>query len=92
MIDAIAARVVRIFELESFTDREGQTRYSRQILLETDERFPQRLVVTASKEMASNFPYPVGSLITAHVSFDAFPSKDETRYFNKIRVWRIEAK
>lgn len=90
MIDTITARIVRIFELEAFTDREGQTRYSRQVLLETDERFPQRLVVTVSKELASSFPYPVGALITAHVSFDAFPSKDETRYFNKIRAWRID--
>lgn len=83
-------QVAQIFPVESFTGRDGHLYNRRRVLLQTIEQYPQRMVITLSNDTATNFAKQVGETVTAHLSFDVHPNREQTAFFNDIRAWRID--
>ena len=73
----IKEKVKKVMDMESYTDRNGELRQSRDLILETEEQYP--------KEIALN----IGD--TVEVTFDirSVPSKTTGRYFTSLNAWRL---
>lgn len=90
MATTFTAQIVKIFPTETFTAKDGRTFTKRNVLLQTQEQYPQRMFISVSNDLATNFPKREGDTITAHLDFNVNPNADCTRYFNDIRCWRID--
>ena len=82
-------KLIHIGEIEQFDTKDGRTGFSRDIVLKTDEQYPRTGSFTLFNEDAQNFSRRIGEYM--HVSFDlsANSNKEGTRYFNRLKVWRI---
>jgi len=83
-------KITHIFDMENFTTRDGRPFSKRKLLLESEEQYPQRILVTLHNDLATAFSHSVGDIITAHLSFDVSSNQDHSRHFNEIRCWRID--
>jgi hypothetical protein len=83
-------KLIHIGEVETYTATStGNIVHSREIVLQTDEQYPRTGSFTLFNEDAQNFSRRIGEYM--HVSFDlsANSNKEGTRYFNRLKVWRI---
>ena len=77
-----------IGEIRWFDSQKNGKTAAREIVMESEGRFPEVAVLQVTGKDAENFDYPVGSKLICHFSFWANRYND--RWFNKLQVWKIE--
>lgn len=82
-------QITHISPLEEFTTKNGTSCLTRDIVLTTDERYPQSACFTLRNEMAKEFTHTIGEQLRIEYDIYAKASKDANRYFNQLYAWRI---
>lgn len=83
----ISGFIKQIGEAAEFTANDGRSFTKREIVIATNEQYPEVLAVELSNENAINFNGTVGQRITVNYHFAARPASNG-RYYNTIRAWR----
>ncbi len=84
-----AGVISHVSETKSYTNRDGNEKRFRELVITTDEQYPKSLVVTIKRESMLTLPLTKGQSITAYLSPRTFESKDG-RIYNDIEAWRID--
>ena len=80
--------VKEIGEIRWFDSQKNGRTAAREIVMESEGRFPETAVVQVTGADAERWAYAVGEKITVHFSFWA--NKHNDRWFNKLQAWIIE--
>lgn len=92
MTTSFTGRIVNISPLEQGTSRRG-TQYKKiAIKLESEEQFPQQIIVTMLNQRCDEFlqaGFQVGHLVTALLNFRVSTNQDGTREYNEVGCWRM---
>lgn len=86
----IKEKVKKVMDMESYTDRNGELRQSRDLILETEEQYPKEIALTFSGANCKLLDaLNIGD--TVEVTFDirSIPSKTTGRYFTTLNAWRL---
>ena len=86
----IKEKVKKVMDMESYTDRNGELRQSRDLILETEEQYPKEIALTFSGANCKLLDaLNVGD--TVEVTFDirSVPSETTGRYFTSLNAWRL---
>lgn len=78
--------------LTEFETRDGVKHDEREVVLETEERYPQVLLVRVVDAVAQAREWRVGDKVRAWLQFKARKSVKSERWFNDIRAWRVETR
>ena len=84
----IKEKVVEIMQTQSFQSKQGDTLYSRDLIVETDEKYPKKIALTF-KGANCNLLDAVheGDIIEA--TFDIESRKVNDRYFTTLTAWKL---
>lgn len=84
----IKEKVVEIMSTTSFQSKSGDTLYSRDLIVETDEKYPKKIALTF-KGANCNLLDAVheGDIIEA--TFDIESRKVNDRYFTTLTAWKL---
>ena len=84
----IKEKVVEILPTQSFQSKQGDTLYSRDLVVETDEKYPKKIALTF-KGANCNLLDAVheGDIIEA--TFDIESRKVNERYFTTLTAWKL---
>lgn len=92
MTTSITGRIVNISPLDQGTSRRG-TQYKKiSVKLETEEQFPQQLIVTMLNQRCDDFlqaGFQIGHLVTAFLNFRVSQNQDGTREYNEVGCWKM---
>lgn len=77
-----------VSEIRWFDSQKNGKTAAREIVMESEGRFPEVAVLQVTGNDAEKFSYPIGTKLTCHFSFWA--NKHNDRWFNKLQVWKIE--
>lgn len=90
MNELILEGVVRsISESRNFETKDGRTHTERELLVETEEMYPQTCVVRTVDAQAMQ-TYRLGGRVRCHLQLRAAQSKQSGKWFNDIKAWRVE--
>ena len=84
----IEGLVRNIGEIRRFDNKKGEKVASRDIVLESEGRFPEAAVLRLTGKDAEEFNAGIGQKIACSFSFWA--SEYKGRWFNNLQVWKIE--
>lgn len=94
MTTSITGRIVSISPVDEGTSRRG-TQYKKiSVKLETEEQFPQQLIVTMLNQRCDDFlqaGFQVGHRVTAFLNFRVSTNLEGTREYNEVGCWKMTA-
>ena len=82
-------KIEELSQPRNFTDHNGVSHTSRQMLIATDEMYPQRVLVEAADGNAI-LPLAVGQRVRCYLNFRVTRGATSDRLFNNIKAWKIE--
>lgn len=82
-------KIEEMTPVRNYNDRNGQQHASREILVATDEMYPQRVLVELQEGNAT-LPLSVGQKVRCYLNFRTSRSATSERIFNNIRAWKID--
>jgi|GEM_PF-2207085 len=90
MNELILEGVVRsISEPKTFETKDGQNHVERELLVETEEMYPQTCAVRTVDAVAMQ-TYVPGMRVRCHLQLRAAQAKQSGKWFNDIKAWRVE--
>lgn len=83
----LSGYLTHVGELQELTTQDGSTFTKREIVVKTQEQYPESVLLELSGDNATNFNGVLGQPI--RVSYHMSARKGTNgRYFNSIRAWR----
>ncbi len=82
-------KVEELYPLRNYPDRNGVQHVSREILVATDEMYPQR-VVGELQEGNAQLPLAPGMKVRCYLNFRVSRGNSSERVFNNIKIWKID--
>ena len=76
----------QVGEMQSITTSSGEIFNKRELVITTDEQYPETIVVELSKDNAVQFAGVEGQKIMVSIDFHA--TEHNGRWYNNIRCWR----
>ena len=93
MTTSFTGRIVQISPLEQGTSRRGVAYKKLSVKLETEEQYPQQLIVTLMNQRCDDFKkagFGMGQQVVAFLNFRVTTSSDGQREYNDISCWRMQ--
>ena len=82
-------KIEELYTPRTYTDRNGVQHVSREILVATDEMYPQRLLGEL-QEGNANLPLAPGMKVRCYLNFRVGRGNTSERMFNNIKIWKID--
>lgn len=80
--------IKQVGEVQNLTTSAGKPFNKRELVIATNEQYPEVLVVEITGENATNFNGQIGQPITISYHFNARQASNG-KYYNQIRCWRF---
>ena len=81
-------KIEAMSEPRTYKDKQGTQHFEREIVVATDEMYPQRCCINL-RDGDAQLPLQIGRKVKCALAF--FVSRSEGgRYFNNIRAWRVD--
>lgn len=85
----IREKVFEVLPMQSFQSRNGDTLYSRDLVVETQEQYPKKIALTF-KGANCKLLDVIHPGDTVEVTFDISSHKSNERYFTTLTAWKLD--
>lgn len=87
----IREKVKKVMEMESYTDRNGELRQSRDLILETEEQYPKEIALSfAGANCKLLDVLNPGDLVEVTFDIKSAPSQTTGKYFTRLNAWKLD--
>ena len=77
--------------MESYNDRNGELRQSRDLIVETEEQYPKEIALTFSGANCKLLDaLNVGDIVEVTFDIRSVPSQTTGKYFTRLNAWKLD--
>lgn len=77
--------------MESYNDRNGELRQSRDLIVETDEQYPKEIALSFSGANCKLLDaLNAGDLVEVTFDIKSVPSQTTGKYFTRLNAWKLD--
>ena len=87
----IKEKVKKVMDMESYNDRNGELRQSRDLIVETEEQYPKEIALSFSGANCKLLDVlNPGDIVEVTFDIKSVPSQTTEKYFTRLNAWKLD--